>query len=91
MRMLTMAAAATALLAMASTPKPIKLPKGPGQALVQAKCSTCHALTMVTAKRKTETEWETSLDNMVNRGMQVSDAEFDTLLAYLVKNFGPPK
>jgi mono/diheme cytochrome c family protein len=78
-----------ALACIAAAPKkPAALPKGLGQALVQAKCSGCHALLMVTAKRKTADQWGQSVDNMIDRGAKVSDADYDVIVAYLAKNFG---
>jgi cytochrome c5 len=83
---------ALALLSVAAAkPKPVKLPKGPGQTLVQTKCISCHALPIVLAKRKTEDEWDASLNQMVSRGAKLNDDEYDIVLAYLVKNFGMKK
>jgi competence ComEA-like helix-hairpin-helix protein len=65
------------------------LPPGEGQAIVQQKCASCHALKVVTGKRASRQQWSTILDQMITRGADVSDDEIDTLLDYLAKNFGP--
>jgi competence ComEA-like helix-hairpin-helix protein len=65
------------------------LPPGEGQAIVQQKCASCHALKVVTGKRASRQQWSTIVDQMVTRGADVSDDDIDTLLDYLVKNFGP--
>jgi competence ComEA-like helix-hairpin-helix protein len=65
------------------------LPPGDGQAIVQQKCASCHALKVVTGKRASKQQWSTIVDQMVTRGAEVSDDDIDTLLDYLVKNFGP--
>ena len=54
------------------------LPPGKGKAIVQRSCRGCHARKVL-------------VDQMINRGAEVEDEEFDTLLAYLSKNFGPVK
>jgi mono/diheme cytochrome c family protein len=76
------------LALFAATPP---LPPGKGKAIVQRSCKGCHALKVVTAKRATKDQWKVLVDQMINRGAEVEDEEFDTLLAYLSKNFGPVK
>ena len=65
------------------------LPPGKGKAIVQRSCKGCHALKVVTAKRATKDQWKVLVDQMINRGAEVEDEEFDTLLAYLSKKFWP--
>ena len=65
------------------------LPKGPGKDLVLKACTACHALTMVTSKRATADEWSTTVNDMVNRGASLTDAEEDQVIDYLSKNFKP--
>ena len=65
------------------------LPPGEGQAIVQQKCASCHALKVVTGKRASRQQWSTIVDQMIARGADVSDDDIDTLLDYLAKNFGP--
>jgi competence ComEA-like helix-hairpin-helix protein len=65
------------------------LPPGEGQAIVQQKCASCHALKVVTGKRASREQWSPIVDRMITRGADVDDDEIDTLLDYLAKNFGP--
>jgi competence ComEA-like helix-hairpin-helix protein len=65
------------------------LPPGEGQAIVQQKCASCHALKVVTGKRASRQQWSTIVDQMITRGADVSDDDIDILLDYLAKNFGP--
>jgi competence ComEA-like helix-hairpin-helix protein len=65
------------------------LPPGEGQAIVQKKCASCHALKVVTGKRASRQQWSTIVDQMITRGAEVPDDEIDTLLDYLAKNFVP--
>jgi mono/diheme cytochrome c family protein len=66
----------------------MQFPAGEGQAQVQAACGPCHAVTIVTAARKSEADWERAVQNMVNRGARVSDADYDVIVDYLVRHFG---
>lgn len=70
---------------------PVKLPVGPGQALVQAKCSGCHQVSIVANKRQDADHWAATVDQMISRGAKVSDAEYDGVVDYLAKNFGVKK
>jgi|SRR5579863_3525442 len=65
------------------------LPPGEGQAIVQQKCSSCHALKVVTGKKASRQQWSIIVDRMITRGADVSEDDIDTLLDYLAKNFGP--
>ena len=65
------------------------LPPGAGQAIVQQKCASCHALKVITAKKASRQQWSTTVDQMITRGADVSDDDVETLLDYLAKNFGP--
>ena len=67
------------------------LPAGKGRTIVQRSCKGCHALKVVTAKRATKEQWKVLVDQMITRGAEVEDEEFDTLLTYLSRNFGPVK
>lgn len=65
------------------------LPPGKGRAIVERTCKSCHALKVVTSKRATQEQWKVVIDQMITRGAEVEDEEFETLLAYLSRNFGP--
>jgi competence ComEA-like helix-hairpin-helix protein len=74
-------------LALVLAPDENTLPPGEGRAIVQQKCSSCHALKVVTGKRASRQQWSTIVDQMITRGADISDDEIDTLLDYLAKNF----
>ena len=48
----------------------------------------CHGIETVTSHRFTKTEWGSEVDKMASRGASATDAEFDTIVEYLAKNFG---
>jgi mono/diheme cytochrome c family protein len=81
-----------ALAASAPIPRVVaKFPAGPAMAKVSATCSGCHAPDIVLNARKSRPQWEKSVDMMIDRGAKVSDAEYDGVVDYLVKNFGTGK
>lgn len=65
------------------------MPDGAGKAIAQKQCAVCHAVTVVTAKHASRSEWEQVVNQMVSRGADLSDDDIDTVLEYLTKNYGP--
>jgi mono/diheme cytochrome c family protein len=86
-------AAAAALLLVNATPLQAQtvaaLPQGDGRDLVAVACSQCHTLSVVMAGRDGSVGWRNHVHNMVLRGAQLTSREADTVLQYLVTNFGP--
>ena len=64
------------------------LPDGEGKDLVMNVCTQCHDLARITSKKRTKEEWNDTVDKMAMRGAKASDEEFETIVAYLAKNFG---
>jgi Quinohemoprotein amine dehydrogenase A, alpha subunit, haem binding len=86
--------ASAAALAFASTASAQAVggdfPAGPQRALVQEKCTSCHAASQVTAQRRTQVQWTETVNRMIDTyGAPVSEAEFPTIVAYLAQHFGP--
>jgi len=54
----------------------------------EALCSACHPIEDVTSARKTRTQWQETIDNMIANGATGTDADFTTALAYLVAQYG---
>ena len=65
------------------------LPPGEGKDLLVSSCKGCHALTVVTSQRKTESGWTDTIVEMRNRGANGSDDDMEKILQYLTANFGP--
>jgi virginiamycin B lyase len=63
------------------------LPEGEGKALVQSACSSCHGLSRVTGAGHSKAEWDTVLHMMANVGATVPADQFETISAYLARNF----
>lgn len=64
------------------------LPDGEGKELVSKSCAQCHGLELITAARKDRAGWQTCVKDMVRLGAKLKAGEVDTVVAYLVKNFG---
>jgi competence ComEA-like helix-hairpin-helix protein len=64
------------------------LPDGEGKNLVTQVCTKCHGIETVTSHRFTKAQWGSEVDTMSSRGASATDAEFDTIVEYLAKNFG---
>ena len=67
------------------------LPEGEGKALVAKVCSACHDLSTATGEKHTEVEWKNVVDSMASRGAEATDAELETIIKYLAKNFPSKK
>ena len=69
--------------------QPGELPEGKGKELVASVCIGCHALNTVTARKKTRSEWESTVSDMIGRGAQISADEAKSIADYLGAQFGP--
>ena len=76
------------ITAMAQAPVSMTFAPGPGQAQTVAACAACHAPAVVTGKHYSEDKWAEVVDQMVNKGAKVSDADYDTIVAYLARSYG---
>jgi hypothetical protein len=65
------------------------LPNGAAKPIVQRACTTCHTLTVITTRRVSQAEWAKIVDDMVNRGAELSDDDIDKVTDYLSTNFKP--
>jgi len=82
----TLLVAASALLpAMAQD----YLPPGPGRDATIKACSECHGVDLLQGLRRDRVQWETTISNMIDAGMAISDEDFEIVTAYLTGNLGP--
>ena len=93
MRRLLLVAALAALVVGAASPVSAQtasaLPPGEGRELVATACTQCHTLSVITAGRDGPVGWKKHVYNMVLRGTQLTPREADTVIQYLITNFGP--
>jgi competence protein ComEA len=59
------------------------------RALLERKCTKCHALAITTRQRNDKERWSFIVDNMVTRGAELTDDEIEKLIDYLAKTLGP--
>jgi competence protein ComEA len=65
------------------------LPDGPGKATTVRVCTGCHGAEMFAGARKTKPEWDHTVTSMTTeKGIDISDADYATVLKYLSTNLG---
>jgi putative heme-binding domain-containing protein len=67
------------------------LPDGKGKTEFIHNCTACHRADMVTRVPKTPDEWRKSVDEMAARGTDGSKEDLDSVVLYLVTNYGTGK
>jgi mono/diheme cytochrome c family protein len=72
----------------ASPPPPpvATLPPGPALDLINERCSTCHTVGMISSKHKTADAWAATVQQMADRGAEISPEEMAVIVEYLAKN-----
>ena len=60
-----------------------------GQALLQQRCSVCHAVSPITRLQGTASQWKMVVDVMVSYGARLTPNEEQTLVNYLAQNYHP--
>jgi len=59
------------------------------KALFSARCTGCHTLDTVTTQHGSDKQWRAVVERMIMNGAQLTDAETETIVAYLAKAQGP--
>ena len=65
------------------------LPDGAGKEAFLQVCGSCHDAGVVAGHRQTRDEWVNTVQQMITRGAEGTEEQFNSTLTYLVKNFGP--
>jgi cytochrome c5 len=58
-----------------------------GKALLQERCTRCHDVGRVEQARKTKEEWKATVERMVGKGAQLSQAEQEQVIQYLTETY----
>jgi hypothetical protein len=58
-----------------------------GQVLLEGRCTECHRLAQITDQDLTNEEWEATVDRMILRGAELTEAERDVLVDYLARRY----
>ena len=73
------------------------IPKDPaeriakGKDLVDSVCFWCHEPELMETKQLNKEEWADLIRPMIYEGAPVTKDEFEMIVEFLVKNFGPPE
>jgi len=97
-RPVTLIIAAAALLASTLTvtaaqqnpsPQPQERPAAdPDTGLFVRTCNECHDAARIVSMRRTMADWEDVLKKMIDEGATGTEKDFDTIFAYLNRNYG---
>ena len=69
--------------------QPTVLPEGKGRESVENACTVCHTAERITKQSLTLDQWRSEVRTMVENGASLNPDEWEPVVAYLVKNFGP--
>ncbi len=67
----------------------VVLPEGKGREAVENACTVCHTAERITRQSLTADQWRSEVRTMVENGASLNPDEWEPVVAYLVKNFGP--
>jgi glucose dehydrogenase len=79
---------ATLCFAQSSSAPASDLKEAAGKAAVERMCTPCHGLSVVTATRRSKSEWQDVVANMIRRGASGSNEETAQVIQYLATHFG---
>lgn len=88
MRTLSLFAVCAAFLCIAG-PVSAEIPPGTGHDETVKVCGKCHSPEQAASLRQSRTGWEETISKMVNMGAEGTDEEYEAVLNYLAKQFGP--
>jgi cytochrome c2 len=89
-RALVMAASAAAMTAAIACVAETKTQdNAPMEELLAQRCTRCHDISIVKARRASAEEWHEIIERMLTNGAQVSDEEIETIVGYLARTNGP--
>jgi hypothetical protein len=65
------------------------LPPGKGGEIVDANCGGCHGIGRITgAGGKSKTDWQSTVERMMAKGIDIKPADEEVAVAYLARYFG---
>src|ERR1700734_3806914 len=76
------------VVAVAQAQDPV-LPEGKGREAVENACTVCHTAERITHQSLTVDQWRSEVRTMVENGASLNPDEWEPVVAYLAKNFGP--
>ena len=80
---------ACAVLICLSTTFAQTLPPGKGGEIIDANCGGCHGIGRITgAGGKSKTDWQSTVERMMAKGIDITPADEEVAIAYLARYFG---
>jgi mono/diheme cytochrome c family protein len=70
-------------------PVPSYLPEGPGKKVLEKDCGGCHGVALFLGRHEARAAWGRTIENMAGRGAKVPTQDFEVLVDYLTKFYGP--
>jgi cytochrome c5 len=61
----------------------------PGERLMNVACTGCHNVRTIQTSAKNHDEWNQTVQDMLQKGADVADADIPVLVDYLAQNYGP--
>lgn len=80
----------TLIAASLALPQDAVLPDGKGREKVENACTVCHSADRIMAQHMTVDQWRSEVRTMVENGASLNPDEWEPVVTYLSKNFGPP-
>jgi len=74
---------------LACAPLCAQLPDGPGKDVTVKICGNCHDIDVIVAYHQGKQAWSNMIAQMIEKGAEGTQDEFNAVLDYLVQNFGP--
>ncbi|WP_313806253.1 hypothetical protein [Sphingobium sp.] len=62
---------------------------GEGREVTATTCGACHSPVIITSKKLDGQGWAQIVDQMIDKGAQVQDQDYNTIVTYLAKSYGP--
>jgi competence ComEA-like helix-hairpin-helix protein len=85
---LAVAVGASPIVGQAGVRQKADSQEAPERALYVRVCAGCHDLERTESLRRTESEWRGTIFEMIEAGAEASDADYQTILDFLVGNYG---
>lgn len=80
----------SAAAAMASA-EGVALPEASGKQQIVESCTRCHGIDVIVAQRRSLDEWTQVVGTMAGIGMELTDAEYTSVMTYLAENLTSPE
>jgi mono/diheme cytochrome c family protein len=71
----------------ADTPAEQSAQTEPGLSLISNRCTGCHGIDQIFLQHKSPEDWKATVQTMIDRGTDVSEAEQEIITQYLIDNY----